>query len=98
MAQFDVYRGVGTKSLLLDCQSDLLSDLQTRFLIPLLPVTSSSKASRLNPVLSIGGERYLLAPQLALSAPIDRLGAKVGSLASNHYEIVRAIDVLLGGV
>ena len=35
MARFDVYRGTGGADLLLDCQSDLLRDLNTRFVVPL---------------------------------------------------------------
>lgn len=98
MAQFDVYKRAGTGGLLLDCQSDLLAGLPTRFLVPLLPDSSEPISPRLNPKFVVDGDQYMLAPQLALSAPLDRIGQKVGSLADEHSGIVRALDILLGGV
>ena len=35
MARFDVYRGTGGADLHHDCQSDLLRDLNTRFVVPM---------------------------------------------------------------
>ena len=98
MAQFDVYRRPGNTDLLLDCQSDLLAELPTRFLVPLVRQTGQPVSSRLNPAFEIDGHTYTLATQLALSAPLDRVGSKIGSMASSHDEIVRAVDILIGGV
>lgn len=51
MAKFDVYARPNGAGYLLDCQADLLSDLSTRFVIPLLPLDEApTPAARLNPV------------------------------------------------
>lgn len=56
MVRFDVYRGIGGADLLLDCQSDLLRDLNTRFVVPLqLLENAPQPARRLNPVFEIEG-------------------------------------------
>lgn len=52
MAQFDVYRNRLEPGYLLDCQSDALSALTTRLVIPLLPPDYAPLPSRrLNPSL-----------------------------------------------
>ena len=99
MGQFDVHRRPGTQDLLVDCQSDLLADLPTRFVVPLLRTAPKvSLSPHLNPVISFEGADHVLAPQLALSTTTDRLGQSVGSVKADAYAIGRAIDVLVGGV
>lgn len=104
MAQFTVYRNRNphTRSafpLLVDIQSDLLEDLQTRVVIPLTKVAALAKKplSHLTPTLAFDGENYvLMTPQLAGIARTD-LGALVGSLANERPTIVAAMDFLLTG-
>ena len=97
MAQFDVHRlGDG---LVIDCQADLLSHIDTRFVVPLVTrAEAGTIARRLNPVFLIDGEeRVMLTP--AASAVREReLGAVVASLADRSFEITDAIDVLISGV
>ena len=51
MAKFDVYRQKLGGCHVLDCQADLLSDLNTRLVVPLLPIGEAPKpAIRLNPI------------------------------------------------
>lgn len=95
MARHDVYRGAGV--YLLDCQSDYLSSLDTRFVVPLLPEGEVPKAHRLNPVFDVGGERVVMATQLAASVPAGNLREPVASLADQHDLIMNAFDVLLTG-
>jgi toxin CcdB len=53
MARFDIFKNEGEVGYLLDVQSDLLSGLNTRVVVPLLPKSSApSPAQRLNPVFS----------------------------------------------
>jgi toxin CcdB len=70
VAQFDLYRLAGESDLIVDCQSDLLRDLSTRFVLPLV---ISEKAEvlpgRLNPVLLIAGVRYRLITHLPAALP-----------------------------
>jgi toxin CcdB len=105
MPQFTVYRNKNPHTLsavpfLLDVQHDLLSDLQTRVVIPLRPVSAiKGKAlSPLMPILEIEGERFvLLTPQMA-GIPKSEIGAPV--TRGEHYrsEIIAAIDFLVTGI
>lgn len=97
VAQFDVHRlGDG---LVVNCQSDLLEHIVTRFVVPLVPARVAEVATyRLNPLFQIDGEDYVLVTQAAATVGRGELGAIVVSLADHSYEITGAIDVLTGGV
>ena len=98
MAQFDVYRLVDG-ALVVDCQSDLLRNLQSRFVVPLLPPTAAVMAGqRLNPILKINDEDYVLVPQGAGSLLRGELGRPIASMADHDFAITAAIDVLTGGI
>jgi toxin CcdB len=102
--QFTVYRNKSprTKStfpFLVDVQSDLLEQLQTRVVIPLTRTAGLARKplSHLTPALKFDGESYILmTPQLAGVARSD-LGAPAGSLAAERHAIVAAMDFLLTG-
>lgn len=95
MARHDVYRGAG--AYLLDCQSDYLGGLDTRFVVPLLPEGKVPKVHRLNPVFSIEGERVVMATQLGSSVQTRQLRDPITSLADQHDVIMNTFDVLLTG-
>lgn len=104
MPQFTVYRNKSGQSrgeipFLLDVQSDLLSDLKTRVVIPLYSKTSlgSKPITRLAPEVQVEGKKLvLMTPQLAGIAVKD-LGEPVTSLAQHRAEIIAALDLLLTG-
>lgn len=99
MAQFDVFETVSGAGLLLDCQSDLLSQLNTRLVAPLLrPDEAPKPAGRLNPSFDVGGEPYVMMTQYAAAVEVRELGRKRASLAGHHREIIGALDMLLTGV
>jgi toxin CcdB len=105
MAQFDVYKNKNPKSksaypYLVDVQSDLLSDLQTRVVVPLAKLTALRKKPirDLTPVVAIDDGKYLLLiPQLA-GISINELGQPVGTIANHREEIVAGLDFLITGV
>ncbi|GLV28366.1 plasmid maintenance protein CcdB [Sphingobium sp. TomTYG75] len=98
MAKFDVYRLKQGGSYVLDCQADLLSDLNTRLVVPLLPISEAPKpAMRLNPILAVESERLVMATQFAASVPTRELGDAVQSLASEQDVISAALDMLTIG-
>lgn len=101
MAKFDVYRSLSKDTavaFLLDVQSNLLSDLRTRIVIPLVPLASyGTPIARLNPVVAIQGELYTLATPNLAGVHVSALGEKVTSLDNQSDEIVSAIDFLLIG-
>ena len=104
MPQFAVYRNKNPRSkstypLLVDIQSDLLEDLQTRVVIPLTKAAALMKKrlTHLTPALAFDGEEYvLMTPQVAGIARTE-LGATVGSLANERQTIIAAMDFLLTG-
>lgn len=98
MARFDVHRGNRDKGYLLDCQSNLLSSLATRVVVPLLPDRSLTAANRLNPVFDIDGVRHVMQTAMIVSLPKERLGQVVASLEKHDLEIMSAIDMLWSGV
>jgi toxin CcdB len=104
MAQFTVYRNKSARTkaifpFLLDVQSDLLQELQTRVVIPLSKIASLNKRplTQLTPILQFENDQYMLmTPQLAGIAQGD-LGAPAGSLTEFRDAIVAALDFLIVG-
>ena len=97
MARFDVYKSGNARGLLLDIQSDLLDEVGSRVIVPLLPAEDMQSVSRLHPVFVINDERYIMSTHLIFAIPVDRLGAKIGSLAQEDLVITSAVDTLLSG-
>jgi toxin CcdB len=98
MPRFDVFKSEGGTGYLLDVQSDLLSGLNTRVVVPLLPRSSApSPAQRLNPVFSIEGQELVMATQYMAAIPEGELRSRVGSLAEKQDDISAALDMLLLG-
>ncbi len=104
MAQFAVYRNKdprsrGTFPYLVDVQSDLLDELQTRVVIPLTKAATFAKRpmAHLMPLVPFDGEAYVLVtPQLAGIARSE-LGSLAGSLAGRRDAIISAMNFLLSG-
>jgi len=105
MAQFSVYKNKNPQSTsaypyLVDIQSDLLSGMQTRVVVPLTKLSGPRKKpiKDLTPVVEIEGAKFLLlVPQLA-GISINELVQPVGSLSAHREEVVAALDFLITGV
>ena len=98
MPRFDIFKNGDGTGYLLDVQSDLLSGLNTRVVVPLLPITSApSPAQRLNPVFGIEGQELVMATQYMAAIPEAELRSRIGSLAEKQDEISAALDMLLLG-
>jgi toxin CcdB len=99
MAQFDLYPQRGAPGFWVDCQTDLLEHIDTRFVVPLIPREGAPEPiRRLNPVFGIGGIDFILLTQQAGPIPIDQLERSAGSLAGSRYDILNALDFLITGV
>ncbi|MEQ8294116.1 MAG: CcdB family protein [Roseovarius sp.] len=97
-AQYDVYR-LRDGALVVVIQGDLLDQLQTRVVAPLVPAGKVKRVLRsLNPTVSLGEETYLIMPQLAATLTLAELGERIGSLSMMRDQITRAVDALLSGV
>jgi toxin CcdB len=98
MAKFDVYRMSDSGGYLLDCQADLLSQLSTRLVVPLLPADAAPKpAARLNPVFEIEGQAHVMVTQFAAAVPVSELRMKVASLIEQDIIVGNALDMLICG-
>lgn len=99
MAQYDFYPHREGQGYWLDCQTELMDNYETRFVVPLLPFDLVPRpVRRLNPIFEINGEQYTMATQYAGSIAASELKEKAGYLAKKHYEIVRALDFLISGI
>jgi len=98
MAKYDVYRTDGVSGWLLDVQSDILEPLNTRIVVPLMPLASAPQpAKRLNPVFEISGERVVMVTQFASAIQMAGIGKPVANLDANFEEITSALDMLFHG-
>ena len=100
MARFDVYRlaGRGEARYVLDVQADILDELGTRIVVPLLSQKVAPKpAKRLNPVFVIDDQSFVMMTQFMAAVPGRDLKKVVTSLSLSQDEITQAIDLLLTG-
>ncbi len=90
----------GRPGYVVDVQADLLSDLRTRIVIPLLSEAEAPKITfkALNPTCVINGAKHVLMTQSLGSVSAKELGPSVGSLAEQRGPIIRALDALLSGL
>jgi toxin CcdB len=104
MARFDVYANPGRHATgtpyLLDVQSNLLADLDSRMVIPLRSLKHFPDVklpTRLTPLLAIGGEDFLLETPKMAAVPRRVLTSPVTSLADQQARITAALDFLFQG-
>lgn len=100
MAQFDVYENLNEKSkqnipYLLDIQNDILKNLSTRVVIPL--VITNQSINFLNPKFTINQIDVILSTAEMASIPMEILGEKICSLKEKREEIIGAVDFLVTG-
>ena len=106
MRQFHAYRNrdAATRSaypLLLNIQSDLISDTGTRVVVPLVPATRKSNLpsiSSLAPVLDVNGNPHVLVVPLLAAAETSDLGALEADLSHERTAIMAALDLLISGI
>lgn len=98
MARFDVYKAEAGKGYLLDIQSDLLGALNTRVVVPLMPLKTAPKpADRLNPTFTIKNKKHVMVTQFMSAVPNSILGTSIENINVHHGEILSAIDMLTQG-
>ncbi len=84
--------------IVLDCQADLLTNLPTRFVVPLVPaVRFRALYPRLNPIFRIADAEYVLATQMAGTVPCNRKEEKTAGFVDEQAAIMNALDILLTG-
>ncbi|WP_186002417.1 CcdB family protein [Mycobacterium sp. KBS0706] len=98
--RFDVHRvsRLGGR-LVLNVQSEFHDHLATRVVVPLIPLSAyqGGQQERLEPILSIDGQRYFLQTTHVGAVRASELGSPIASLADQHSAIVDALDFLFQG-
>ena len=104
MADFQIHQNRSTTSenypFLLDVQSELLSALETRLVIPLIRSEELGKRSirNLNPLVRVNGEDYLAVTQQMAAIPRSILGNAIEMAEFSRIEILNSIDFLVTGI
>lgn len=98
MARYDVYKIALFDGLVVDVQADILEPLNTRMVVPLLPLGLAPKpAKRLNPIFEVDGTDFVLVTQFASAVRNSELGQPIGTLEPHFAEITTALDMLFQG-
>jgi toxin CcdB len=99
MARFDVHQLLDGSGFVMNCQSDFLRHLDTRFVVPLVPtsIAPSPLVDRLNPIFDMDG-KFAMMTQFAGAMAKSELGPPMLSLVAYEFEISAALDTLLTGV
>lgn len=103
MAQFDVYLNSNPETkqtipYLLDVQADLLDNLSTRVIVPLITVAAMGKAANhLNPQFNIQCTSVVMSTAELAGVHLHVLGEKVCSLKEQRNQIIAALDFLFTG-
>lgn len=105
MAQYHIYENLNQNSkkiypYLVDVQASILTDLETRIVIPLIVKEKFGKEviSNLNPVITIKRKQYILITQQMAGIPNKQIGALICECLSERQAILFAIDFLITGI
>lgn len=101
MARFDVYTFKGKSvPLVVDIQANLLEDLDTRVVMPLIPELHAKQeiTPRLKPIVKVNGENYVLMTTDIGTVTKTSLGAFVCNIEKDfRQDITNALDFLFQG-
>ncbi|SIT66993.1 toxin CcdB [Ectothiorhodosinus mongolicus] len=104
MARFDVYLNTGkhakTTPYLLDIQSDLLDELDSRVVIPLRRLSDFPQVrlpTRLTPIVAIEGKEFIIETPKMGAVPRSVLKSPISTLADEQTVITAALDFLFQG-
>lgn len=98
MARYNVYPNPGGDGYLLDVQAEIHSLLNTRIVVPLLPLrVAPTPARTLNPLFELNGETHSMVTQYMAAVPVAMLKGRVASVEDRRTEIVAALDLLMQG-
>jgi len=100
MAQFDIYENLNIRTkqgipFLLDIQNDILNNLSTRVVVPL--VLNMKPAKILNPQFEINGLIVTMSTAELAGISVSNLGSTVCSVGDKRDEIISAVDFMITG-
>lgn len=99
MARFDIYRYSEAVPFVVDVQANLLADLKTRTVIPLLPQAQvkQEQLPKLKPLIKVKGKSYILMTTDIGTLRVSDLKEPVDNVEDQRQTIVAAIDFLFQG-
>jgi toxin CcdB len=102
MGQFDLYENQNTQTnetypFLLDIQSDILGDLNTRLTVPLAVSPKQYKSLPFTPMIEVHGKAYMVMFHLMASYPINEYGSVIGNLEKDRSMLLSAYDFMIQG-
>ncbi|GBU13970.1 CcdB-like protein [Enterobacterales bacterium] len=100
--QYHAYRnGSNSKEYpyLIDVQSDLIDLLETRMVIPLVPLAYAQHQVpvRISPIIDIEGDSFILMTSEMASVPLSILKEQICSVENQRQVIKDAVDFLFDG-
>jgi toxin CcdB len=104
MSDFRIYENQSATSenypFLIDVQSELLSALDTRLVIPLMRSEAMGRKPirNLNPPVRVNGSQYFAITQQMAAIPKAILGGVMGEIEFSRLEILNSIDFLVTGI
>ncbi|MDX1716355.1 MAG: CcdB family protein, partial [Anderseniella sp.] len=99
MAQFDVYRLKALNGYGVDIQHAHLDQLPSRLMLPLLPPAAfAGGINRLNPLVEVNGESFVIKTEFATAIGVRELGKPVANLSDHRDQIIAAMDMLVTGI
>ena len=105
MSQFTLYKNLNKTTAtaypyFVDVQSELLSTLNSRLVIPLTPLEllENKAPSLLCPMIQIEQGDFVMLTQQMASVPTKILAEPVADLSTFRAEIIAAIDFLITGI
>lgn len=87
------------KMLVVNVQADLLDDLQTRVVVPLLLFQSSKNEhiERFKPIIEYDKKKYILMTSEVSSIPVSLIQKTIGNVHHDREKIINALDFLFSG-
>jgi toxin CcdB len=103
MRQFDVFPnpsepGRKLRPYVVVLQGDHIEEQRTRIVAPLVLASHLTPTSRMTPVFEIEGQRLVLSVTELATFRVSVLKGPVANIGDRHDEIIRALDILFGGV
>ncbi len=100
--QFDLFANPDTndaahRPFLVVVQSDLVSDLKSTIVAPLVRRQDMAGAQRLNPLVTVAGDEFWLATHELFALDRRILRKRIASLAECRDQIIAALDMLFSG-
>lgn len=100
--QYVIYRNTNKNSdypYLVDVQSEIIGELNSRIVIPLLPVNrlKNKQVKRLNPIIQVEGEEFLVMAHEMASVRTSMMGERVMDARAYRQLIKDSIDFIFDG-